>query len=104
MADVTERGQWGKYQAAYQEVIRHTSSPTAPWHVVPADHKWFTRVVIGSAIVGALEKLDLKFPKVDKASLAEFKAVRIALENEGKGVKKVAVKQAAAEKSAAKAK
>jgi PPK2 family polyphosphate:nucleotide phosphotransferase len=104
MADVTERAQWGKYQAAYQEVIRHTSTPIAPWHVVPADHKWFTRVVIGSAIVSALEKLDLKFPKVDKASLAEFKAVRIALENEGKGVKKVAVKQAAAEKSAAPAK
>jgi PPK2 family polyphosphate:nucleotide phosphotransferase len=51
MADVAERALWGKYQAAYQEVIRHTSSAAAPWHVVPADHKWFARVVIGSTIV-----------------------------------------------------
>jgi hypothetical protein len=60
---------------------------------VPSDHKWFARVVIGSAIVSALEKLDLKFPKADKASLQEFTTVRIALENEGKGAKK-AVKKA----------
>jgi PPK2 family polyphosphate:nucleotide phosphotransferase len=85
MADVAERMLWGKYQAAYQEVIRHTSSAVAPWHVVPADHKWFARVVIGSAIVAALEKLDLKFPKVDPASLAEFKQVRRALMAEGAG-------------------
>ena len=87
MADVTERALWGKYQAAYQEVVRHTATTLAPWHVVPADHKWFARVVIGSAIVSALDKLDLKFPKADKASLQEFEAVRIALEHEGKGGK-----------------
>ena len=58
---------------------------SAPWYVVPADHKWFARVVIGSAIVRALEKLDLHSPRVDKASLQEFKQVRTALENEGKG-------------------
>jgi hypothetical protein len=52
--------------------------------VVPADHKWFARVVIGSAIVSALESLDLRFPRVDKASLREFEDVRKALENEGK--------------------
>jgi len=52
---------------------------------VPADHKWFARVVIGSAIVSALETLDLKFPKADKASLEEFKKVRQALQHEGKG-------------------
>jgi PPK2 family polyphosphate:nucleotide phosphotransferase len=98
MADVTERAQWGKYQAAYQEVVRHTSTPMAPWHVVPADHKWFARVVIGSTVVSALEKLDLKFPKADKASLQEFEAVRIALENEGKGGK-VAVKETKSAKS-----
>jgi PPK2 family polyphosphate:nucleotide phosphotransferase len=92
MNDVTERGYWAKYQAAYQEVIRHTSTATAPWHVVPADHKWFARVVIGSTIVSALDKLDLKFPKVDKASRHEFKAVRTALENEGKKVRKAAVR------------
>ena len=49
MGDIAERALWGKYQAAYQEVIRHTSSAAAPWHVVPADHKWFARVVIGRA-------------------------------------------------------
>ncbi|MDB5516941.1 MAG: hypothetical protein JWQ17_3699, partial [Tardiphaga sp.] len=51
MADVTERAFWDKYQAAYQEIVRHTSTNFSPWHVVPADHKWFTRVVIGSTIV-----------------------------------------------------
>ena len=85
MDDVTERALWDKYQAAYQDLIRHTSSAVAPWHVVPADHKWFARVVIGSAIVTALEKLDLKFPRADKASLQEFKQVRTALLAEGKG-------------------
>jgi polyphosphate kinase 2 (PPK2 family) len=85
LADIGERALWGKYQAAYQEVIRHTSSRAAPWYVVPADHKWFARVVIGSVIVSTLEGLDLKFPKVDAAALAEFKQVRTALENEGKG-------------------
>jgi polyphosphate kinase 2 (PPK2 family) len=85
MADITERALWGKYQAAYQEVIRHTSTARAPWHVVPADHKWFARVVIGSAIVTALDKLDLKFPRADAASLQEFKQVRQALLEEGKG-------------------
>jgi PPK2 family polyphosphate:nucleotide phosphotransferase len=91
MADITERALWGKYQAAYQEVVRNTSSAAAPWHVVPADHKWFARVVIGSAIVSALEGLDLKFPKVDNASLQEFKLVRTALLEEGR---KSAVKKA----------
>jgi PPK2 family polyphosphate:nucleotide phosphotransferase len=85
MADVAERALWAKYQAAYQEVVRHTSTDLAPWHVVPADHKWFARVVVGSAIVSALDKLDLKFPKVDEASLQEFKQVRKALLAEGKG-------------------
>ena len=85
MADISERALWAKYQAAYQEVIRHTSTRSAPWHVVPADHKWFARVVIGSAIVSALDRLDLKFPKVDKEQLDEFKLVREALLDEGKG-------------------
>jgi PPK2 family polyphosphate:nucleotide phosphotransferase len=83
MADVAERKLWDKYQAAYQDMIRHTSSRDAPWHVVPADHKWFARVVIGSTIVNALDNLDLQFPKVDAATLDEFKNVRAALANEG---------------------
>jgi PPK2 family polyphosphate:nucleotide phosphotransferase len=94
MADITERALWAKYQAAYQEVVRHTSSKAAPWHVVPADHKWFARVVIGSTIVSALDRLDLKFPKTDPASLQEFKQVRKALEQEGVGgAKKAAVRK-----------
>jgi PPK2 family polyphosphate:nucleotide phosphotransferase len=85
MNDVTERARWNRYQAVYQDIVRHTSSAVAPWYVVPADHKWFARVVIGSAIVRALDALNLQFPRVDKASLAEFKEIRKALENEGKG-------------------
>jgi PPK2 family polyphosphate:nucleotide phosphotransferase len=85
MGDVAERALWEKYQAAYQEVIRHTSRVAAPWHVVPADHKWFARVVIGSTIVSALDSLDLQFPKVDKAERSEFKQVREALLAEEKG-------------------
>jgi polyphosphate kinase 2 (PPK2 family) len=95
LADVGERALWGKYQAAYQEVVRHTSSAVAPWYVVPADHKWFARVVIGSTIVRALDQLNLKFPRVDKASLEEFKRVRQALENEGKGGARKATAKAA---------
>jgi PPK2 family polyphosphate:nucleotide phosphotransferase len=99
MADISERGLWAKYQAAYQETIRHTSSAVAPWHIVPADHKWFARVVIGSTIVTALEKLDLKFPQVDSAERSEFKQIRKALEEEGKetAVKKAVVAKAAAQ-------
>jgi PPK2 family polyphosphate:nucleotide phosphotransferase len=88
MADITERAFWNRYQAVYQDIVRHTSTAAAPWYVVPADHKWFARVVIGSAIVSALDGLNLKFPRVDKASLQEFKRVREALENEGKGGRK----------------
>ena len=94
MDDVAERALWDKYQAAYQEMIRHTSTPVAPWHVVPADHKWFARVVIGSTIVTALDRLDLHYPKVKAATLQEFQKVRTALENEveGRATKKAAKK------------
>jgi len=92
MSDVAERALWPRYMAAYQDMIRHTSTELAPWHVVPADHKWFARVVMGSTIVSALETLHLRFPRVDKASLEEFKRVRKALLEEGKesAVKKTA--------------
>jgi PPK2 family polyphosphate:nucleotide phosphotransferase len=85
MADVEERVLWDRYQAAYQDAIAHTATSAAPWYIVPADHKWFARVVIGSAIVTALEKLDLHFPKTDHGDLEEYKKVRVALEQEGKG-------------------
>jgi hypothetical protein len=84
MGDVTERALWDKYQAAYQDMIRHTSSHDAPWHIVPADHKWFARAVIGSTIVAALENLDLQFPKVDQSEVGELEKARTALANERK--------------------
>ncbi|WP_439369906.1 polyphosphate kinase 2 family protein [Bradyrhizobium sp. DASA03120] len=90
MDDIKERALWPRYQAVYQDIVRHTSTPQAPWYVVPADHKWFARVVIGSVINAALEKLDLRFPRADKASLEEFEQVRKALEKEGTGGKKKA--------------
>ena len=95
MGDIAERELWAKYQAAYQDMIHHTGTRHAPWHIVPADHKWFARVVIGSTIVSALDKLDLHFPKVDKADKSEFKQVRRALLDEDRkaAVKKVAKKQ-----------
>jgi PPK2 family polyphosphate:nucleotide phosphotransferase len=101
MDDVHERKLWDKYQAAYQDMIAHTSTSVAPWHVVPADHKWFGRVVIGSTIVSALEKLDLHFPKVNKAELPEYARVRLALEAEGQPGK---AEKAARPKSGGKAK
>lgn len=104
LGDVAERKHWDRYQAAYQDMIRHTASAAAPWYVVPADRKWFARVVIGSVIVDALEKLDLHFPKVDKSELAQFDQARLALEKEGKGVpdesKKARAKTAGTEKKA----
>ncbi|MBR1131753.1 polyphosphate kinase 2 family protein [Bradyrhizobium iriomotense] len=90
MDDIKERALWPRYQAVYQDIVRHTASSHAPWYVVPADHKWFARVVIGSVINAALEKLDLRFPRADKASLEEFEQVRKALEKEGTGGKKKA--------------
>ncbi|QOZ78898.1 polyphosphate kinase 2 family protein [Bradyrhizobium sp. CCBAU 53351] len=84
MDDIKERALWPRYQAVYQDIVRHTATAHAPWYVVPADHKWFARVVIGSVINATLEKLDLRFPRADKASLKEFDAVRMALEKEDK--------------------
>jgi PPK2 family polyphosphate:nucleotide phosphotransferase len=94
MADVAERALWPRYQAAYQDTLRHTSTAAAPWYVVPADHKWFARLVIGSAIVSTLETLNLHFPRADKASLQEFKELRKALESKEKGREKRAAKVA----------
>jgi PPK2 family polyphosphate:nucleotide phosphotransferase len=84
MDDIAERAHWSKYQAAYQDLIRHTSTPHALWYVVPADHKWFARVVIGSSLVRALEQIDPRFPRVDPGSLSEFDQVRKALEAEAR--------------------
>jgi hypothetical protein len=65
--------------AAYEDMIRATSRPTAPWYVVPADHKWFTRLVVAGAVIDALEGLDLSFPEIGPAELKEMRKVRAAL-------------------------
>ncbi len=84
MGDVAERKLWPRYMAAYQDMIRHTSTKEAPWIVVPADHKWFARLVVSAALIEALEKIDPKFPALAGHSPADIKKVRAALEAEGK--------------------
>jgi len=79
MADVKERGFWRDYQRAYQEMIESTASKHAPWHVVPADNKWFTRLAVASIIIERLHRLDLEFPASDEAKRRELAAVRKAL-------------------------
>ena len=68
--------------AAYEDMIQHTATENAPWYVVPADHKWFTRLVVASAVIDALEALDLRFPVVDAEKRRELAAVKAALELE----------------------
>ena len=70
---------WGKFMDAYDEMIRATATDEAPWYVVPADHKWFTRLVVAAAIVERLEAIDPKFPKLDEAELRDLAALRAAL-------------------------
>jgi PPK2 family polyphosphate:nucleotide phosphotransferase len=79
LGDIRERDHWREYMRAYEAMIRRTSSPEAPWYVVPADNKWFTRLVVAAAVVDALEEMSLKFPRVDRAKRKELAAVRSAL-------------------------
>ena len=81
-ADIHEREFWPKYMEAYEDMIAHTSSEQAPWYVVPADHKWFTRLVVASVIVETLDSLKLKFPEVRPEVKKEFAAARAALQKE----------------------
>jgi PPK2 family polyphosphate:nucleotide phosphotransferase len=78
-ADAQERQHWDAYMEAYEETIRHTASRHAPWYVVPADHKWFTRLAVSAAVVETLDSLDLKYPKVDRSRRKEFAAARKTL-------------------------
>ena len=82
-ADITERERWDEYMTAYEEMIQHTATPHAPWYVVPADKKWYTRLVVSAAIIDALEELNLRYPTVDDAQRKELKAARRLLEHEG---------------------
>jgi len=81
-SDVRERAHWDKYMEAYEAMIRATATPHAPWYVVPADNKWFTRLVVAAAVVEAMESLHLHYPKVDKKKRAELAAARQLLMQE----------------------
>jgi len=78
-ADVRERAHWNDYMAAYEDAIRETATPESPWYVVPADNKWFTRVVVAAAVIDALASLDPHYPKLGPAKLKELAAARKAL-------------------------
>ncbi|HET8783902.1 MAG TPA: polyphosphate kinase 2 family protein [Pyrinomonadaceae bacterium] len=79
MTDVKERGHWDDYMHAYEQTVRHTATEHAPWYVVPADKKWFTRLVVASTIVQRLSALDLSYPKLSKDEQQQLKAAREAL-------------------------
>src|SRR5262245_50814452 len=77
--DAKERGYWKDYMEAYEDMIRNTATKVAPWYVVPADNKWFTRVVVAEAVIDALDSLDLEYPKVSDSKLKELAAAKRAL-------------------------
>jgi PPK2 family polyphosphate:nucleotide phosphotransferase len=81
-SDAEERTHWKDYMAAYEAMIRNTATQRAPWYVVPADNKWFTRVVVAAAIIEALASLDLAYPKVDAPKLRELAATKKMLETQ----------------------
>jgi PPK2 family polyphosphate:nucleotide phosphotransferase len=80
--DIRERGYWDKYRVAYESAIKATASKLAPWYVVPADNKWFTRLVVASAIIETVERLDLHYPKIDAAKKRDLTEARKALMRE----------------------
>jgi PPK2 family polyphosphate:nucleotide phosphotransferase len=82
MNDITERKLWDEYMSAYEHAIRATSNSEAPWYVVPADHKWFARLIVARAILETLKNLDLDYPKTEEATLLK---VRASLEVDGRG-------------------
>jgi PPK2 family polyphosphate:nucleotide phosphotransferase len=83
MPDVQERHYWGDYMASFQDMIRHTATEAAPWYVVPADNKWFTRLVIAEVIVAALESLHLKYPELNDAQRKDLAVIRKTLLRNG---------------------
>src|SRR5213080_5036578 len=74
--DANERDFWDDYMEAYEQMIQETATKDAPWYVVPADNKWFTRVVVATAVIETLDSLDLAYPKVDEAKLKELAAAK----------------------------
>ena len=86
-ADVGDRAHFAEYMHAYQDTIRHTSTEGAPWHVIPADRKWFTRLAVAAVIVDTIESIDPQYPKADPKVKAELQKIRAALAAEVKAVK-----------------
>lgn len=82
LADVEERKRWAAYMAAYEDAIRNTAQPHAPWYVVPADRKWFTRLIVAAAMIETIARLQPDFPQLSGAAKKELKKVRAALEAE----------------------
>ena len=80
LGDARERRYWADYMRAYEDMIRYTSSVHAPWYVVPADNKWFTRLVVGAAVIDALDEMSLAYPKMDRAQRQALEAARAELE------------------------
>jgi PPK2 family polyphosphate:nucleotide phosphotransferase len=80
VGDVMERRRWDEYQDAYEKAIRATAAPHAPWYVVPADNKWFTRLAVSAALATALDELDLHYPKVDEDTLSQLGKAKQELE------------------------
>lgn len=78
-SDARERGHWDEYMNAYEDMIRNTATKEAPWYVVPADNKWFTRVVVAAAVIEALDSLGLEYPKVSKEKLQDLVEARTVL-------------------------
>ncbi|WP_348824975.1 polyphosphate kinase 2 family protein [Flavobacterium aestuarii] len=81
-SDAKERGYWDDYMHAYEDLIKETSTKKSPWYVIPADNKSYARIAVASAIITALEELDLEYPQVSEAKIAELQAVKQALLNE----------------------
>lgn len=79
--DASERDYWDDYMEAYEEMIQGTATKEAPWYVVPADNKWFTRVIVASAVIETLDSLDLAYPKVDESKLKELAAAKKKLQS-----------------------
>jgi len=80
--DIRERSFWKDYMHAYEETIQHTATEQAPWMVVPADHKWFTRLVVAATVIDALASLDLHYPTLSEADQGELAKARKELEAE----------------------
>jgi PPK2 family polyphosphate:nucleotide phosphotransferase len=90
IADASERNHWDEYMEAYREMLQHTSTKWAPWYVIPADHKWFTRVAVADVLLKTLQSLDLTYPSVSKERKTELQKIKRQLEEESeKGSKEL---------------